>query len=227
MSPEKMKGLDDLIKRIRQGEGQFLEFKKKTDHPDKIVRELVAFANSGGGVLLIGVDDNGTISGLKFPDEDQYVMEAALYQYSKPSPIVSFSRVKLNGKNEILQLTVSPGNQKPYYWLKDREKRQYRVYVRSADKCLQASREVYQILKSQPRNSGFMLQFNEPQKLLFKSLSERDFLLLSEIAEVSHFSRNKASKMVVELVLEGVLIVEPHEEGDRFRLAPKYRVEDF
>ena len=49
----------ELKQLVRRGEGQYLEFKKKADHPDKIVREMVAFANSGGGELLLGVDDHG------------------------------------------------------------------------------------------------------------------------------------------------------------------------
>ena len=73
----------ELKKLVLNGESQFLEFKKKADHPEKIVREMVAFANSEGGTLLIGVDDRGNISGLPFPDEDTYAMEAAISMYSK------------------------------------------------------------------------------------------------------------------------------------------------
>ena len=70
---------------LRMRENKFLEFKKKADHPEKIVREMVAFANTEGGTLLIGVDDRGNISGLLFPDEDTFVMEAAILMYSKPA----------------------------------------------------------------------------------------------------------------------------------------------
>ena len=47
-----------LRRLVSQGEGQHLEFKRKASYPDKIVRELIAFANSQGGTLLVGVDDD-------------------------------------------------------------------------------------------------------------------------------------------------------------------------
>jgi predicted HTH transcriptional regulator len=48
---------------VRKGEGATLEFKLKSNHPEKIVREVVAFANSQGGLLLIGVGDDKSIPG--------------------------------------------------------------------------------------------------------------------------------------------------------------------
>ena len=63
--PEKVNQLRRLVS---QGEGQHLEFKRKASFPEKIVRELIAFANTEGGTLLIGVDDDKSIPGVKFPE---------------------------------------------------------------------------------------------------------------------------------------------------------------
>ena len=41
-----------------KGEGLQIEFKKKAAYPEKIVREVIALANTQGGTLLIGVDDD-------------------------------------------------------------------------------------------------------------------------------------------------------------------------
>ncbi|MCK5704374.1 MAG: ATP-binding protein, partial [Cyclobacteriaceae bacterium] len=70
--------LPELEYLVRNGEGQLLEFKLKASFPEKIVKEMVAFANSNGGQLLIGVDDDGRISGLKFAEEDKFVIEKAI-----------------------------------------------------------------------------------------------------------------------------------------------------
>ena len=56
-----------------------IEFKKKAAYPEKIVREIVALANTEGGVLLLGVDDDGTVSGQRFIEEEIFVMEKAIY----------------------------------------------------------------------------------------------------------------------------------------------------
>ena len=53
--------LTDAQQLIAQGEGHQIEFKLKAKHPDRIIREIVAFSNSKGGHLFIGVDDDGSI----------------------------------------------------------------------------------------------------------------------------------------------------------------------
>jgi predicted HTH transcriptional regulator len=64
--------LRNLKHLVRHGEGQRLEFKMKVKFPEKIIKELVAFANSDGGHLFVGVADDGQIDGSKFVDEDQF-----------------------------------------------------------------------------------------------------------------------------------------------------------
>ena len=76
--------LSQLRKLVAQGEGQQLEFKKKAAHPEKIVRELIAFANTEGGILLIGVDDDKTISGVKYPEEEILAVKQAIEKFCRP-----------------------------------------------------------------------------------------------------------------------------------------------
>src|SRR5215212_7186034 len=53
-----------ILEIIKQGESETVEFKSSLP-PDKVVaRDLTAFANTKGGIMLIGVDDNGEILGL-------------------------------------------------------------------------------------------------------------------------------------------------------------------
>ena len=63
---------------VRHGEGQRLEFKMKVKFPEKIIKELVAFANTDGGHLFVGVGDEGQLEGLKFAEEDQFLLERAI-----------------------------------------------------------------------------------------------------------------------------------------------------
>lgn len=53
-----------LLELIAQGENQAVEFKSAKGHPDSLARELVALANTQGGVILLGVEDSGEVSGL-------------------------------------------------------------------------------------------------------------------------------------------------------------------
>lgn len=61
---------------IAQGEHQQQDFKFEVSDSKKIARTLSAFANTDGGRLLIGVKDNGKISGIR-GDEEYYMIEAA------------------------------------------------------------------------------------------------------------------------------------------------------
>ena len=72
-----------ILNLIRQGEGETLDFKKIVPGAMKIAKTIVSFANTKGGKLLIGVNDNGTISGVR-GFEEKYVLETAAAIYCKP-----------------------------------------------------------------------------------------------------------------------------------------------
>ena len=73
--------VQELKKLVSLGESQTLEFKRKAAHPEKIIREMIAFANMHGGILLLGVGDDKTLPGLKFPEDESHVVQEALKRY--------------------------------------------------------------------------------------------------------------------------------------------------
>ncbi len=74
--------LRELKKLVSEGEGIQLEFKRKASYPEKIVRELIAFANTEGGTLLIGVDDDGSVPGVKYPEEEAHVVVEVVLRFA-------------------------------------------------------------------------------------------------------------------------------------------------
>lgn len=100
-------------KLVREGEHQTQDFKFRVDDARKIAKTLVAFANTDGGRLLIGVKDNGVISGVR-SDEEYYVIEAASQLYTKPE--VAFTAIvhDVNGK-QVLEIDVKPSDIRPHY----------------------------------------------------------------------------------------------------------------
>ena len=84
-----------IKKLISEGEHQQLDFKFEISDSRKIAKTLVAFANTDGGTLLIGVKDNGNIAGIR-SDEEYYMVEAAATMYCKPS--INCCKPKRNGK---------------------------------------------------------------------------------------------------------------------------------
>lgn len=63
----------ELRSLITSGENSEIEFKRDDLRPHELARELVAFANTYGGKVLLGVDDDGTVSGLTKPDVRDWV----------------------------------------------------------------------------------------------------------------------------------------------------------
>ena len=49
---------------VRGGEDTFLELKVKLSNPEKIAQEIVALANTGGGLIVFGVNDNMRVEGV-------------------------------------------------------------------------------------------------------------------------------------------------------------------
>ncbi len=74
------KYLHDLI---AMGENQQLDFKFEINDVRKIAKTLVAFSNTDGGKILIGVKDNGKIAGVR-SEEEYYMIETAANIYCKP-----------------------------------------------------------------------------------------------------------------------------------------------
>lgn len=206
------------------GEGPYIEFKKKADHPEKIVRELVAFANSNGGKLLLGVDDHGAIPGLRFADEEAYVMESAINLYSKPPVPFELKRVKIPGGVEVLIYQISGQNEKPFYWLANKEKQQFRIYVRSRDQSIQASKEMVRLLRTKDDSTlDEIFQLHPLERKMLAYFAENEVLTIKDLSRIGKIPPWKASLKLVAWVKKGILRIEPAEGQDHYFLQEKYQ----
>lgn len=98
---------------ISQGESGSLEFKEEQVRPESLAREMVAFANTFGGIILIGVADDGVITGIsKVAEIEQRVINAARHNVT-PALCPTVESVVLEGKS-ICVVTVGKGTAKPY-----------------------------------------------------------------------------------------------------------------
>jgi hypothetical protein len=99
---------------IEGGETQQVEFKSKVGNGDDMVESILAFANTNDGVILIGVDDNGTAVGVDdVPKEEQRILEFVDFKCEPVVANITFSRHSVGGKN-ILAVHVPKGSNTPY-----------------------------------------------------------------------------------------------------------------
>lgn len=95
--------------KIKEGEGLHLDFKMRIDNQRKIAKTLCAFANTDGGSILIGVKDNGKVSGCE-PSEEFHNISAAADLYTEP--IVAFeSKIHQVKHKLVLQIDVPKSEQ--------------------------------------------------------------------------------------------------------------------
>ncbi|MDF9800970.1 uncharacterized protein YuzE [Catalinimonas alkaloidigena] len=221
--------MQEIQRLVSRGEGENIEFKRKVAHPEKIIREIVAFANTKGGNLLIGVDDNGNIPGIKFADEEIFVLEKAIRQWCRPKLDYEVDVVPINGKKSVVHYRIKESEKKPHYVLnanlqhpKPRSQRirspKGKAYVRFEDKSLQASPEVWKILKRGRKPRDMKFTFGEKEKLLMEYLDSHSHITLTEFTRLAHLPRFRASQTLVLLVLANVLKIIPREKEDIFML---------
>ncbi|MBU1262286.1 helix-turn-helix domain-containing protein [bacterium] len=98
---------------ITLGEGQTLEFKRSTAEIDKAIQELVSFANTSGGIILIGVSDEGRIIGVSpgVITKDQIANKIT----GNTDPVLhpKIDMVEIEGK-KIMVITVDESKNKPH-----------------------------------------------------------------------------------------------------------------
>ncbi len=123
-------------------ENESIEYKR--EYVDDICKEVIAFANTNGGKLLIGVDDSGNTVGLENID-DTYTRVTNTIRDSISPDVTMF--VKYSLSNSVISVEVSEGTAKPYY-LKSKGLKPSGVYVRQGASSVPASTEqIRQMIK--------------------------------------------------------------------------------
>lgn len=194
------------------GEGKNLEFKRKATFPEKVVREMVAFANTEGGTLLVGVDDNGTIPGLKYPEGESHVIHQALGN-CKPLLEVREQSIPIGNGRSVLRYDIPQSRRKLHYLVRDESRE---AFIRVGDQSIRASREMREIVTRSQRNRDIHFRYGEHEKKLMQYLEAHDAITVKEFMALGELSRFSASRKLILLVLARVLTVTPHEKGDLY-----------
>lgn len=115
-------------------ENEHIEYKAQFVYD--IYKEVIAFANTDGGVIYIGIDDNGDVIGIDNIDETYTRLTNGIRDAIAPD-VTMFIRYVLN-ENKVIQIEVGEGSFKPYY-LKSKGMKPAGVYIRQGASSVQAS----------------------------------------------------------------------------------------
>lgn len=215
--------INELKRRVAGGEDLYTEFKRKLPEWEKLIREVVAFANTKGGWLLIGVDDDGSIPGIRDAREIEEVVDLRLNEYCRPAPVYEMESLPLSAKKAVVIIHVMKSTTKPHYALDAPDAKGGTVLVRIADNSVKCSREKLELLKFEGRERNIKVELGEKEGVLMKYLESKPFITAREFMKAAGISSQVASRTLVHLCKARVLQLEPQVEGpDRFRLIASF-----
>ncbi|GHU55754.1 ATP-dependent DNA helicase [Bacteroidia bacterium] len=181
---------------IEEGEHQQLDFKFEVNDSKKIARTLSAFANTDGGRLLIGVKDNGVITGIR-SEEEYYMIEAASKMYIRPEVTFTATRWDIHGKT-VLEIYIAPSSHKPYTALYKDD--QYKAYIRVADENMLANEILLLAWKKQLDEKGILLRISKPVEKLLHYLEEHPHINLNRFCRIAHINYYTAKNILSDLM---------------------------
>ena len=142
--------MQDIIDEILRGESKTLEFKEQMPANQSIVKTVIAFANTSGGKLIIGVNDDREIVGITddiFELQDK--ISSIIYESCYPALLPHMYTKNIEGKI-LLVIDVNRGSLVPYY-VKS-EGKENGVYIRIGATNRKADRESILELERQRTN---------------------------------------------------------------------------
>jgi predicted HTH transcriptional regulator len=205
----------NAMQEIRQGESQTREFKFRVDSQRKIAKTLVAFANTDGGTIYIGVKDNGVVAGVR-GEEELYMIEGAADLHTRPP--VPFTAEALDVDGKVVLAIHVPKSISPPHEAHEEEAdgpREWTAYFRQGAANFRAN--------------GVLMEYWRTVEVA-KSLSESDQAVLavlrdavascsvSQIIKKSGLPARTVEEALATLIAWDAVFFEAGEMGLRFAL---------
>ncbi|MCY3629255.1 MAG: ATP-binding protein [Bacteroidetes bacterium] len=195
-------GLEQIV---ADGEGLFLEFKHRLPESERVAREVTALANTSGGYLLIGVTDDGNLSGVKDPEEEMYALNHALEKYCTPAIALKSEYIKVSRTRTVVVIKIPLSPVRPHY-VRDLSTHQRSVFVRYRDMCIVASREARKLMKQSPETENVLIELGEKERLLLHLLEQVGRVSVHSFAKRARIHPGRASRIIIRMTRAGILL---------------------
>ena len=208
-----------LLELIEEGENIQCEFKRHFTTPEKIAREMIAFANTKGGYMIFGVDDDREVVGVDSEKSESEMIKDAAENFCEPRLVYSIDFIELYGK-EVVIVSIPESDNKPHR-LQDYENEfdinKAVVLVRVNDKSVTASKEMVRILRASSANLALKkYQIGQTEKMVFEYLSKYERISVKELSNLVNISERRASRTLVKMVRANLLLIHTKDNGEEF-----------
>jgi len=127
-----------LLEMIANGENSGVVFDRDDVRAEQLAKEIVALLNCWGGYVLLGVEDDGSVSGIERQDLERWIMDTVFGRYIHPMVLPFYEQIVLDDGRRVGIISLMPGVAKPYVMRHcDREE----IYVRVGSISKLATRE--------------------------------------------------------------------------------------
>lgn len=196
-------------KMIEEGEHQTQDFKMRIDDAQKIARTIVAFANTDGGRLLVGVKDNGAITGVN-QEEEYHMIDLACTSHCKPAIAFEVQVWKAEGRS-ILEVRIPRSAQRPHFC--EDEQGQWRAYLRRDDRIHRASPVQVKVWQYEMRTDRSEFRYDQYIGNLFASWRLGKELNFRQVARKARLSFSDAEDLLCLLIVWGIIRWERGQRG--------------
>ncbi len=212
--------MPDYIKRlISEGEHQTLDFKFEVSDFRKIARTLVAFSNTDGGRLLIGVKDNGAIAGVR-SEEEYFMVDGAAKIYCRPEVGFKVREWQVEGR-KVMEVIIGRGEHKPYM-AQDYDGR-WIAYIRQGDQNFKANKILLEVWERQKTGHNTTIHIRYAERFLLSYLESHPSITISKFRRLAGLTFKQAEKILVDFIMLGLLKMEHSATSVIFSLASGYR----
>lgn len=184
-----------LLNLIREGEHQQQDFKYRVSDACKLAKSVSAFANTDGGRLLIGVRDDGVLSGVR-SEEEIFMIHQAAYKYCKPEPSIKFDTYHIEGRTIVIA-TIPPSVKRPVF--AEDEEGSMRAYIRIKDENIIASPVHRALWRESRKPQGSVITYDDTVRRILGFLKNR--LTLNQLVRLSKLPRHKVITLLARLIL--------------------------
>jgi len=209
----------ELLELVEEGENLTCEFKRKFSTAEKIAREMIAFANTKGGYLIIGVDDDKDIVGVESEKAEAELIYDVAKNFCEPPLNIHIDYVEVKGK-EVLIVEIFESDNKPHRiqdYLAELDVNKSVVTIRVNDKSVQASKEMIRILKAQTSQVNLKkYSIGSNEKAVFEFLDKYERISVKELGNYVNISERRASRTLVKLVRAKLLFLHTKDNGEEF-----------
>jgi predicted HTH transcriptional regulator len=210
--------LQELKQLVSLGEGRTLEFKHRVPRAERIAKEVIALANTDGGRILLGVDDDGTLVGVDDAAEEAFMLRRAISRLCDPPVSYHTDRVVIAPRRDVLVVHVPESPGKPHV-LRDAVESEGLAYVRVDDMSVEASPESVRLMEKRPATNGMSVSFGESESLLLSYLNDYGRVTVAEFARMADLPEEEASAILVQLTQADLLMLHANRDEDFFTLS--------